>query len=117
MIFTSTILNKVGVPKEKLSTNVANVLRFLRVNKFDMPFIHMYRKEYWSSAAPPRKVNKDEPAPAQPPSPTLELMHLWEIFDLDERWRNLRMKSKKLITLYEDLGDRLESEINQVMFL
>jgi transcription elongation factor SPT6 len=70
-----------GLESEKVVPKIANVLRNLLVNRMEIPFILNYRRDYWV--------------------PELEASHLWEIFDLDEKWFYLQSRKESLTLVYQ----------------
>jgi transcription elongation factor SPT6 len=59
---------------EEVAVKVLNVLRLLLVDKFEIPFIDMYRKEHWH--------------------PELRKPDLWQIYDLDEMWAYFQRRKR-----------------------
>jgi len=70
-----------GLESEKVVPKIANVLRNLLVNRMEIPFILNYRRDYWV--------------------PELEASHLWDIFDLDEKWFYLQSRKESLTQVYQ----------------
>ncbi|KAJ3274382.1 Transcription elongation factor spt6 [Terramyces sp. JEL0728] len=68
-----------NVDEKSLSTSVTQVLRFLRRNKFDVPFIYTHRKDYFNGV--------------------LELPDIWKIVDLDEKF--IQVEKRKTLLLQQ----------------
>jgi transcription elongation factor SPT6 len=73
-------------PRESHLPKIENVLKLLLVEHFEIPFISIYRKEFWM--------------------PELQIFHLWEIFDLDEQWYYLQKKKSALSTLWKSIIEK-----------
>eukprot|EP01038_Epipyxis_sp_PR26KG_P004105 gene4105-5855_t len=67
---------------------IENILRFIQVDKFEVPFIWTYRKDYLH--------------------PLMKRAHLWLIYDLEEEWENMVDIKNRLNIEIEALGDAAE---------
>lgn len=59
---------------------IVYVLKFLKRDHFEVPFIYTYRKDYYL--------------------PDLKLSDLWEIYDWDEKWEHLQYRKSFLYEKY-----------------
>jgi transcription elongation factor SPT6 len=66
--------------REKIVSQITDVLRFILINRFDIPYIAQYKKEYFKS-----NLNDSD---------------LWTIFDYDEKWRSLQLRKQHVRNLY-----------------
>ncbi|KAG4101878.1 transcription elongation factor Spt6 [Neocallimastix lanati (nom. inval.)] len=66
-----------------IQTAVRDVLRFLREDNYEIPFIFSHRKDFW----------KDK----------LEDNELWQIYDFDEEFQSIESKKKSIYSIYDDL--------------
>lgn len=92
---------------EPFQKSVAKVLEFLNIDEYEVPFIFQHRKDYLIHA---QKIEVT-PDPYNPNAPTtvinaeklLNQTDLWEIFDMDLRFRALIDKRHALQRTYENL--------------
>jgi transcription elongation factor SPT6 len=76
-ILTKTFLrDKVDTNEKSLSTAIACVLRFLRRDHLEVPFIYRHRRDYFDGI--------------------LNMQDLWRIVDLDEKFIAVELKKKTL---------------------
>ena len=94
--------------KEAFQKSVAKVLEFMNIDEYEVPFIFQHRKDYlihaqrvaitpdpYNSSAPEFVVNAEK---------LLNQTDLWEIFDLDLRFRALIEKRHALQRTYDNLA-------------
>jgi transcriptional accessory protein Tex/SPT6 len=62
---------------------IAHVLRFIRYENLEIPFIARHRKDYFY--------------------PQLQVHDLWRVYDLDEKFLTIEMKKKSLKNAFEEL--------------
>lgn len=67
---------------ELMKQKVNDILTFLLVSHYEMPFIEHYRREFWS--------------------PTFTSNDLWHIVDLDQQWYSLQYRKNTLLKLLPD---------------
>jgi transcriptional accessory protein Tex/SPT6 len=63
---------------------VYEILRFIRHENLEIPFIAVHRKDYYS--------------------PTLSASDLWRVYELDEKFLQIEVKKRALRQTFEDLG-------------
>ena len=92
---------------EPFQKSVAKILEFMNVEDYEVPFIFQHRKDYLIHAV---KV-PTEPDPSNPNAPEYDMRaekllnqgDLWEIFELDLKFRALIEKRDALSKAYENL--------------
>ncbi|KAI9657626.1 MAG: Transcription elongation factor spt6 [Bathelium mastoideum] len=92
---------------EPFQKSVGKILEFMNVEDYEVPFIFQHRKDYLIHAV---KV-ATEPDPSNPNAPEYEMRaekllnqgDLWEIFELDLKFRALVEKREALARAYENL--------------
>ncbi|KAF1965153.1 transcription elongation factor spt6 [Bimuria novae-zelandiae CBS 107.79] len=83
---------------------VRKVLDFMNVSNFEVPFIFNHRKDYLIHAPGDEDADADEPAPRDMRPERLLAQHeLWEIFDLDLKFRAFLEKRDALEKHYNNL--------------
>lgn len=83
---------------------VRKVLEFLNVDNYEVPFIFNHRKDYLIHAPSDAEDDADEPAPRDVrPERLLNQSELWEIFDLDLKFRAFVEKRDALQRHYDNL--------------
>lgn len=80
-IFPENIHNR----QKSVISKIGNVLQFILVDYLEVPFISTYRREYWL--------------------PDLSRKHLWEIYDLDQRYFFLYGRKMNLKQMLEKSGN------------
>ena len=94
--------------RDPFQKSVAKVLEFMNVDEFEVPFIFQHRKDYlihaqkvavtpdpYNPSAPPYVVNAEK---------LLNQSDLWEIFDMDLRFRALVEKRHALQKTYDNIS-------------
>ncbi len=94
--------------RDAFQKSVAKVLEFMNVDEFEVPFIFQHRKDYlihaqkiavtpdpYNPSAPPYVVNAEK---------LLNQSDLWEIFDMDLRFRALVEKRHALQRTYDNIS-------------
>ncbi|ORX55479.1 transcription elongation factor Spt6 [Piromyces finnis] len=84
------IEEKILMKREKYSNNslqtpIRDVLRFIREDNYEVPFIFSHRKDFWKDE---NKLNDHE---------------LWLIYDYDEEFQAIENKKKLIMSIYENL--------------
>lgn len=95
------------------------VLGFLNVDNYEIPFIFNHRKDYLIHAPGDADDDSDEPAPRDMrPERLLNQNELWEIFDLDLKFRAflekrdaLKKHYDHLKTLHADIKDEVIEDL------
>ncbi len=95
--------------REQFQKSIAKVLEFLNIDEYEVPFIFQHRKDYLIHA---QKIEVT-PDPYNPNAPTyvinaeklLNQTDLWEIFDMDLKFRALIEKRHALQRTYDNLGN------------
>lgn len=83
---------------------VRKVLGFLNIDNYEVPFIFNHRKDYLIHAPGDEDDDSDEPPPRDMrPERLLNQNELWEIFDLDLKFRAFLEKRDALKKHYDDL--------------
>lgn len=72
-------------PNASTISKIGNILQFLLVDYFEIPFIATYRREYWL--------------------PDLSRKHLWDIYDLDEKYFYFIGRKLNLSSMIEKIDD------------
>jgi transcription elongation factor SPT6 len=78
-IITKTFLGRIDLNEITLNQAILSVLRFLRRDQFEVPFIYRHRRDYFDGI--------------------LELQDLWRIVDLDDKFIQVEQKKKQLMVL------------------
>ncbi|KAL5372344.1 hypothetical protein DPSP01_013579 [Paraphaeosphaeria sporulosa] len=83
---------------------VEKVLHFLNIDNYEVPFIFNHRKDYLIHAPSGEDDDPDDPAPRDMrPERLLNQNELWEIFELDLKFRAFFEKREALKKHYENL--------------
>lgn len=98
--------------REPFQKAIAKVLEFMNVDEYEVPFIFQHRKDYLIHA---HKVQMS-PDPYNPSAPDFEIRaekllnqtDLWEIFDMDLRFRAFIEKRHALQKSYDNLASLSE---------
>lgn len=92
---------------EPFQKSVAKVLDFLNVEDFEVPFIFQHRKDYLIHAVraelPPDPGHQDAPEYELRAEKLLNQTDLWEILDLDLKFRALVEKREALVKAYDNV--------------
>ena len=111
----STWISHLLLPKRDLPENlqepfeksIAKVLEFMTVDEYEVPFIFHHRKDYLIHAlqvpVPPDPYNPGESQTQLQAVKLLDQSDLWEIFDLDLKFRALVDKRNALERTYDNL--------------
>lgn len=93
---------------------VAKVLEFMTVDEYEVPFILHQRKDYLiheeNVANTPDSSNPNEPPVTVRAEKLLEQSDLWEVFDLDLKFRALIDKRHALQRTYDNLKEATGAE-------
>lgn len=104
--------------REPFQRSIAKVLEFMITDEWEVPFIFQHRKDYLIHAAKvavtPDGYNPDEPQYVVRAEKLLNMIDLWEIFDLDLRFRGLVDKRNTLQKTYDNLQSL--SNVNDPIF-
>ncbi|KAL9240041.1 hypothetical protein vseg_014304 [Gypsophila vaccaria] len=93
---------------EDLEDHIRNFLNFVHVQKLDLPFISMYRKEDISSLL----KDSEHVVKATDDKPTLKWHKmLWAVQDLDTKWLLLQKRKSALLAYY---NKRFEEESRRI---
>lgn len=96
-----------GELREPFQKSVAKVLEFMITDEYEVPFIFQHRKDYLIHAAKvaitPDPRNKGAPQYVVNAEKLLNQSDLWEIFDLDLKFRALVDKRNVLQRTYDNL--------------
>lgn len=68
--------------KEKIIAEITQVLHFILINRYDIPYIAQYKKEYVAT--------------------NLKYDDLWTIYEYDEKWSSLQSKKQLIRDLYRE---------------
>ncbi|OCK83182.1 transcription elongation factor-like protein spt6 [Lepidopterella palustris CBS 459.81] len=85
---------------------VYTVLKLLNLENYEVPFIFTHRKDYLIHAGGDSDLDPDDPdapPPDAPPERLLAQNDLWEIFELDLKYRALAEKRDALQRAYDNL--------------
>ncbi|PSN72271.1 transcription elongation factor Spt6 [Corynespora cassiicola Philippines] len=83
---------------------VRKVLEFLNIEDYEVPFIFNHRKDYLIHAPSDLQDDPDNPAPLDArPERLLNQSELWEVFDLDLKFRAFTEKREALQQNYDNL--------------
>ncbi|KAI9813582.1 MAG: Transcription elongation factor spt6 [Pycnora praestabilis] len=93
--------------REPFQKSVAKVLEFMITDEYEVPFIFQHRKDYLIHAAripvSPDPFKPDDPRYVLSAEKLLNQSDLWEIFDLDLKFRALIDKRNALQRTYDNL--------------
>lgn len=93
--------------REPFQKSVAKVLEFMITDEYEVPFIFQHRKDYLIHAAKvavtPDPYNPNAPQYVVSAQKLLNQSDLWEIFDMDLKFRALVDKRNALQRTYENL--------------
>lgn len=96
-----------GDLREPFQTSVAKVLEFMITDEYEVPFIFQHRKDYLIHAAKvavtPDPYNQSAPQYVVSAEKLLNQSDLWDIFDLDLKFRALIEKRNVLQRTYDNL--------------
>lgn len=99
--------------REPFQKAVAKVLEFMNVDEYEVPFIFQHRKDYLIHAhrvqLSPDPYNPNAPDYEPRAEKLLNQTDLWEIFDMDLRFRALIEKRHALQRTYDNLASLSES--------
>jgi len=94
---------------EPFQKSIAKVLEFMTVDEYEVPFIFQHRKDYLIHAVhmpvTPDPYNPSDPRTVVRAEKLLNQSDLWEIFDLDLKFRALVEKRHVLLRTYDKLKD------------
>ena len=117
---TSLLLPKKRLARyftEPFQRAVRKVLEFLTIEDYEVPFIFTHRKDYLIHAGSDPTLDPDDPEAPPPDAPPERLLvqnDLWEIFELDLKFRALAEKRDGLQRAYDNL--RSISNISDPVF-
>ena len=98
--------------REPFQKAVAKVLEFMNVDEYEVPFIFQHRKDYLIHAhkvqISPGPYNASGPEYEQRAEKLLNQTDLWEIFDMDLKFRALIEKRHALQKTYDNLASLSE---------
>ena len=99
--------------REPFQRAVAKVLEFMNIDEYEVPFIFQHRKDYLihaqKLAVTPDPYNPNAPQYVVSAEKLLNQTDLWEIFDLDLRFRALVDKRHALQRTYDNLASMSEN--------
>ena len=108
--------------QEPFQKSVAKVLEFMITDEYEVPFIFQHRKDYLIHAAktalPPDPYNQGAPQYEVRAEKLLNQSDLWDIFDLDLKFRALVDKRNALQRTYDNLrsiSEDLHDEVFEEM--
>ncbi|KIW08794.1 uncharacterized protein PV09_00728 [Verruconis gallopava] len=90
--------------REPLQASIKKVLEYINIDNFEVPFIFQHRKDYLIHEY---KISTDDSIDGRPETKAEKMLNqddLWEILDLDLRWKALIEKRDTLDNLYRQLG-------------
>jgi len=108
------------IPKKRLDKDlqdpfqksVAKVLEFMNVEDFEVPFIFQHRKDYLIHAQriplTPNPLNPGAPDYVMGAEKLLTQPELWEVFDLDLKYKALVEKKHALQRIYDNISSLSE---------
>ena len=121
-------ISNLMLPKKRLASDlhepfqkaVAKVLEFMITDEYEVPFIFQHRKDYLIHAAKvavtPDPYNPNAPQYVVSAEKLLNQSDLWEIFDLDLKFRALIDKRNALQRTYDNLsGAEVHDDVFQEM--
>lgn len=91
---------------EPFLQSVRKVLEFMNVEDYEVPFIFQHRKDYLIHAGVEKDADQDdpdEPPPGSGPERLLASNDLWDIFELDMKFRAMMEKKDALQKTYDNL--------------
>lgn len=95
--------------REQFQMSIAKVLEFLNIDEYEVPFIFQHRKDYLIHAQKieitPDQYNPNAPTYVINAEKLLNQTDLWEIFDMDMKFRALIDKRHALQRTYDNLGN------------
>ncbi len=95
--------------REQFQKSIAKVLEFLNIDEYEVPFIFQHRKDYLIHAqkieVTPDQYNPNAPTYVINAEKLLNQTDLWEIFDMDLKFRALIDKRHALQRTYDNLGN------------
>ena len=80
--------------REQVRAAALHVLKFLRKDFFEVPFIFAHRQDYFT----------DEEATELAP-PLFSRKDLWTISEQDVKWRQILERKRRMLEIYNDLPD------------
>ena len=99
--------------REPFQKSVSKVLEFMNIDEYEVPFIFQHRKDYLIHARPvsvtPDPYNANVPDHAMRAEKLLNQTDLWDIFDMDLRFRALIEKRRALQRTYDNLASLSEN--------
>lgn len=91
--------------QEPFQKAVAKVLEFMTIDSYEVPFIFQHRRDYLIHTekvqVSPDPRNPDQPEFKVKAEKLLNMVDLWDIFDLDLKYRAMIDKRNNLIKTYE----------------
>lgn len=94
--------------REAFQKSVAKALEFMNVDEYEVPFIFQHRKDYLihaqKIAVTPDPYNPNAPEYVLNAEKLLNQSDLWEIFDMDLRFRALIQKRHALQKTYDNIA-------------
>ncbi|KAF2841910.1 transcription elongation factor spt6 [Patellaria atrata CBS 101060] len=101
---------------EPFQNSVRKVLEFMNIEEYEVPFIFQHRKDYLIQEPIPQ--DPEFPNPDDKPERLLDQNGLWEIFELDLKFKALVEKRDALQKTYESLktiGDIRDSVLEELL--
>ena len=99
--------------REPFQKSVSKVLEFMNIDEYEVPFIFQHRKDYLIHARPinvtPDPYNPNAPEQMISVEKLLNQTDLWDIFDMDLKFRALIEKRRALQRTYDNLASRFEN--------
>ena len=99
--------------REPFQKSVSKVLEFMNIDEYEVPFIFQHRKDYLIHARPfsvtPDPYNANGPDHGVIAEKLLLQTDLWDIFDMDLRFRALIEKRRALQRTYDNLASLSEN--------
>ena len=94
--------------REPFQKSVAKVLEFMNIDEYEVPFIFQHRKDYLIHAqriaVTPDPYNPNAPTSVINAEKLLNQTDLWDIFDLDLKFRGLIEKRHALQRTYDNIA-------------
>ena len=94
--------------REPFQKSVSKVLEFMNIDEYEVPFIFQHRKDYLIHARPinvtPDPYNPNAPEQMISAEKLLNQTDLWDIFDMDLKFRALIEKRRALQRTYDNLA-------------
>ena len=98
--------------REPFQKSVSKVLEFMNIDEYEVPFIFQHRKDYLIHARPinvtPDPYNPNAPEQMISAEKLLNQTDLWDIFDMDLKFRALIEKRRALQRTYDNLASLFE---------